>query len=47
MNAYLLYGETANGSEYRLTIWASTRELAEMHAQAHAQSNRLIYYKVL
>ncbi len=47
MNAYLLYGETANGSEYRLTIWAANREHAELLASGHAQSNRLIYYKVL
>ena len=47
LSAFLLYGEKANGSPYRLTIWAYDITEARERAQAHAQSNRLIYYKVL
>lgn len=47
LTAYLMYGETANGSEYRLTLWAYNKAEAMERASAHAQSNRLVYYKVL
>ncbi len=47
LSAFLLYGETANGSEYRLTIWAYDIKEARERAYAHAVSNRLVYHKVL
>jgi hypothetical protein len=47
LTAFLLYGETVNGSQYRLTIWAVDKVDALDRAEAHAKSNRLVYYKVL